>query len=171
MNIIAFIIGIMAVILYLLGYQQKKRNKIIIFNVTSRILYVTQYLLLTAYEGALLDIAGTISSLFAQKKNLPFIKKNIKMFIIGVNILIIIMGMSVYKNILSLFPIIAVILHTGAFWIEDEKRIRQVSLAGCPFWLIYNFCCGAYGSCIGDILSIVSIVTAMFRYDFKCCKK
>ena len=164
---VAFIVGLVAVTLYLLGYQQKKRKQIIIFNVTSRVLYILQYVLLSAYEGAVLDIAGTISSLFAQKKNVPFIKKHLWVFIVGVNIIIIIMGALVYKNPLSILPVIAVILHTGAFWLDNEKHIRLVSLAGSPLWLIYNFACGAYGSCIGDVLSIVSIVTAMIRYDYK----
>lgn len=81
--------------------------------------------------------------------------------------MIIAAGLPLYKNIFSLFPIIGVLLHTGAFWMDDEKKIRQVSLLGSPFWLIYNFISGAYGSCIGDILSIISILVAMCRYDFK----
>jgi len=62
MNYTAFITGLAAVIFYLLGYQQKKRKNIILFNVISRILYIIQYILLSAFEGAVLDIAGIISS-------------------------------------------------------------------------------------------------------------
>ncbi len=166
MNYAAFITGAVAVILYLLGYQQKKRKNIILFNATSRFLYIIQYILLSAFEGAVLDIAGIISSVLAQKKETPFIKKHIKVFVIGVNLLIILSGISVYKNIFSLLPVIGVLLHTIAFWINDEKIIRRVSLLGCPFWLAYNIISGAYGSCIGDVLSIVSLLTAMMRYDF-----
>ena len=167
MNYIAFVVGIAAVIIYLLGYQQKKRERIILFNATSRVLYILQYILLSAFEGAVLDVAGVISSVLAQKKDKPFIKKHIKVFVIGVNLFIIAMGMTTYKNIYSLLPIIGVLLHTSAFWITNEKTIRIVSLLGCPFWLAYNFLSGAYGSCIGDVLSIVSLVVAMFRYDVK----
>lgn len=167
MEKIAFVIGIIAVILYLSCYQQKKRSRIILFNATSRVLYIIQYILLGAFEGATLDILGTISSVLAQKKNTPFIKKNMKWFIVGLNLLMIGAGLPLYKNIFSLFPLIGVILHTDAFWMDDEKRIRQISLAGSPFWLIYNFVSRAYGSCVGDVLSIISLVTAMFRYDFK----
>ena len=167
MNKIAFVVGLTAVVLYLMSYQQKKRSNIIIFNATSRFLYICQYILLSAFEGAVLDVAGIISSVLAQQKKRPFIKKHTKLFVIGVNLMIILMGLPLYKNIFSLFPIAGVLLHTSAFWLDDEKRIRQVSLIGSPFWLIYNFVSGAYGSCIGDILSMVSIIVAMFRYDFK----
>ena len=81
--------------------------------------------------------------------------------------LIILLGLTTYKNLYSLLPIAGVLLHTIAFWITDEKRIRQVSLLGCPFWLAYNLISGAYGSVIGDALSIFSLLIDMYRYDFK----
>ena len=167
MNNLAFVVGIIAVAVFLLGYLQKKRNRIILFNVTSRILYIIQYIMLGAFEGAVLDVAGTVSSCVAQKKNTAVVKKYIKLFFLITNIFVIAMGVVVYENMYSILPVIGVLLHTGAFWIDDEKRIRQISILGCPFWLVYNFISGAYGSCIGDILSIISIGTAMFRYDYR----
>ena len=59
--IISQIIGFLSVVLFLLSYQQKKRKNIILFNVVSRALYIVQYLLLGAFEGAVLDILGAIS--------------------------------------------------------------------------------------------------------------
>ena len=167
MQSVAFIVGISAVILYLLGYLQKDRKNIILSNASSRFLYILQYVLLSAFEGAVLDIAGIISSVLAQKKDSGFIKRHIKIFFVVVNLVIIAMGLSLYKNLYSLLPIIGVLFHTSAFWIDDEKIIRRVSLIGCPFWLIYNCVSGAYGSCVGDVLSIMSLVISMVRYDFK----
>ena len=166
-NNLAFVIGIIAVVFYLLGYLQKKRKSIILFNVTSRILYIVQYILLGAFEGAVLDVAGTVSSVVAQKKEVPFIKRHIKFAIVVVNLFIVAMGLVTYKNLYSILPIIGVLLHTGAFWIDNEKIIRRISFFGCPFWLLYNFISKAYGSCIGDILSMVSIGISMYRYDYK----
>lgn len=165
MTKIAFIVGIFAVCLYLLGYLQKKRKNIIILNLSSRLLYIVQYILLGAFEGALLDVCGSASSVLAQNKDRGIIKKHLIPFFIGVNLAIVAIGLSLYVNIFSLFPIIGVLFHTSAFWINDEKWIRRVSLLGCPFWLIYNFASEAYGSCIGDVLSMVSIGIAMIRYD------
>lgn len=167
MKTIAFIVGILAVILYFLGYLQKKRSSIIIVNATSRLLYIIQYILLGAIEGAALDIAGIISSLLAQKKDKSFIKKHLKIVVILVNIFIVAMGLFLYVDGFSVLPIIGVLLHTGAFWIDDEKIIRRISFLGSPFWLVYNFVSEAYGSCIGDILSMISIGISMIRYDIK----
>lgn len=163
----AFVVGLLAVALYFIGYLQKERMKIIIVNATSRLLYIIQYIMLGAFEGAVLDIAGIISSVLAGKKNTPFIKKHLKLFVVFVNILIVAMGLLLYENAFSLLPIAGVLLHTGAFWIENERIIRIISFLGSPFWLVYNFVSMAYGSCIGDVLSMISIAISMYRYDFK----
>lgn len=65
---------------------------------------------------------------------------------------------------LDLLPIAGVLLHTSAFWINSEKIIRRVSLLGSPFWFVDNFLSRAYGSAIGDILTICSILIAMLRH-------
>ena len=80
--IVAQIIGLAAVCLFLLSYQMKSRGGIIAMNLTSRILYVVQYLLLGAISGAVLDILGSVASLVAGKRNAPFMKKHIRLVFI-----------------------------------------------------------------------------------------
>ena len=167
MKLLAQIIGILAVATFLLSYQQKKRSHIIITNVVSRLLYITQYILLGAFSGAVLEILGAGSSVIAEKKNRGFFKRHMKATVIAVNALIVVSGVAIAlinKSFLDLFSLCGVLLHTSAFWINDEKIIRRVSLIGSPFWFIYNFSSGAYGSAIGDVLTMCSIVIAMYRY-------
>ena len=165
--IIPQIVGLLAVGAFFLSYQQKKRRNIIITNVISRVLYILQYILLGAFAGAVLDVLGILSSVLAEKKDIPFIKKHQKAVFISVNILITAAGicLALYnRSVLDLLPIIGVLLHTTAFWISDERIIRRVSLLGSPFWFVYNFLSHAYGSAVGDILSMVSIIIAMIKY-------
>lgn len=175
--IVAQIIGLLAVTSFLLSYQQKKRKSIIIWNVASRILYITQYILLGAFSGAILDVLGALSSVIAEKKHTPFIKKHTSAIFLSVNLIIIAIGLSIAiinKSFLDIFPIIGVLLHTSAFWISSEKIIRRVSLLGSPFWFIYNFLSKAYGSSVGDVLTMISIIIAMIKYknqDENCNSK
>ena len=167
MTFAAQIIGLLAVATFLLSYQQKKRKNIIFLNATSRVLYIIQYIMLGAFEGAALDIMGTFSSVAAQNKDKGFIRKYVKAVFILINAVIFLIGILLYKNIFSIFPVIGVFLHTSAFWISDEKTIRRVSFLGSPFWLIYNLASCAYGSAVGDLLTMVSIGIAIYRYDIK----
>ena len=166
--IIPQIFGILAVILFLLSYQCKRRQWIIFTNVISRVFYILQYLMLGAYEGALLDVLGTVSSLLASRRDSAFLKKHTVWVLPLTDAVMIAAGIALYVNPLSLFPVFGVLLHTTAFWLKDERIIRRVSLAGSPFWLIYNLKMGAYGSAAGDLFTMVSIVIAMIKYkDFQ----
>lgn len=164
-EIIAMIIGIVAVTVFLLSFQQKTRGKIIAFNATSRVLYILQYILLGAFSGAVLDILGIVASALAGLKNHPKMKKYMKLLIPLLYVAFIVAGILTYTRFLDLFALVGVMLHTGAFFLDDERWIRILSLIGSPFWLVYNITSLAIGSAIGDMLSICSIGIAIFRYD------
>jgi hypothetical protein len=161
------IIGILAVVTFLLSYQQKKRLGIILFNTVSRGLYILQYLLLGAFSGAVLDVLGMIASLIAAKKDAPWLKKHLRLVVLSVNAVIVVVGLLLCKSFYDLLPIVGVLLHTGAFWLNDERMIRRISLLGSPFWFVYNFVSHAYGSAVGDLLTMGSIILAMIRYRKK----
>ena len=167
MILLGQILGLAAVATFLLSYQQKKRKQILVCNVVARILYIVQYILLSAFEGAVLDIVGTVSLLLAGKKENAFIKKHQTAIFIGINLIIIGAGLALYEDIYSLFAIAGVLLQTGALWLNNEKVIRIVSLIGAPCWFIYNFANMAYGSAIGDLLTAVSIIIAIYRHDIR----
>lgn len=167
MIMVAQAVGILAVALFLLSYQQKKRKNIIVCNAASRVLYILQYIMLGAFEGAVLDILGTVSSVMAQNKDKEFIRRHLKGMIILINALILAAGIWLYEDIFSLGALIGVMLHTIAFWITKEKTIRRVSFLGSPFWLVFNLANHAYGSAVGDFLTMVSIGVAIYRYDIK----
>ena len=165
MKILANIIGILAVALFVLSYQQKTRHYIVIINILSRVFYVAQYVLLFAFSGAAMDLAGLVVSLLAHKKDKNFISKHIKFWVVASIIFIVAVGLLFYQDIFSVLTIIAVIFEVGALWLSKEKHIRIVSFLSTPFWLVYNLLCGAYGSAVGSILAMVSIVLAFMRYD------
>lgn len=165
MQTAAFITGLCAVAFCLLCYQFRKRKAIIACNVISRVLYVLQYVMLLAFEGAAMDLSAIPASMLAARKHSPFIAKHKVLFWAAGNAVVIFIGLIFWKNIISLLPVIGVLFEINALWMTKEKHIRLVSLASVPFWMSYNLLCGAYGSVIGNVLMIVSILMAMYRHD------
>jgi len=165
MNTAALIVGLAAVFFFLLSYQFPKRNAIIACNVVSRVLYILQYLLLLAFEGAAMDISAIPSSVLAARKHTPFVENHKWSILIGVNAFVLGIGFLVWQDLLSWVPIVGVLLETNALWLSREKYIRLFSLASLPFWRFYNLRCGAYGAALGNVLVIISIISAMLRYD------
>ena len=167
MQTAALIVGLAAVFFFLLSYQFPKRRAIIACNVVSRVLYILQYLLLFAFEGAAMDISAIPSSFLAARKHTPFVQKHKVAIIAAVNAFVIGIGLLVWQDWLSWVPVMGVLFETNALWMTKEKHIRWLSLVAAPFWLFYNLRCGAYGAAIGNVLVIGSIVMALIRYDRK----
>ena len=118
--ILSQIAGILAVITFILSYQMKTRKGIIAVNATSSILYVLQYVMLGAFEGAALDIMSALATIVAHNKDKKLIAGHIKSVFSVIYLTMIAMGIVLYKNLFSLFPVVGAILQTGAFWINDE---------------------------------------------------
>ena len=167
MTILANCIGIAAVAMFVLSYQLKTRRGIIPLNAGSRVFYILQYILLGAFDGAVLDLSALVVSLLAQRKDRGWLNKHPRLAVLGANLFLVAMGLVVYQNIFSLLAIIGVLLETGALWLNREKQIRFLSFFAAPFWLAYNLLVSAYGSAIGNVMTMVSIGIAFVRHDLK----
>ena len=164
MKIASLIAGISGVALYLMCFQLKNAKKILACKLFSSVLYVLQYLLLFAFVGAAMDAASLITTTFAYKKDTEFVRKYKIPILISLHIGIVIIGVLLYENFFSLLAIFGVLFESMASWMRKERMIRIVSLFSVPCWLVYNIVSGAYGSAIGSILALVSIICALIRY-------
>ena len=165
MEIIANIVGLLAVGMFVMSYQFKTRKILIIFNAGSRLLYVLQYILLGAFSGAALDGVAFVISLIFERRDRGFFARHKALTLVLCYLPVLVAGALTYAGPLSLLPILAVISETIALWLIRERHIRIVSLVGQPLWFTYNIFNLAYGSALGNIIGIVSIGTALVRYD------
>lgn len=167
MEIVAQILGVLAVVAMLLSYQQKKRRGILLLGGVSRVLCVLQYLLLGAYSGAVLDVIGTVSTAVAERKGTSIVKRFLPCIIVVINIAMLTAGITLAvqnRSAIDVFAILGVLFEVNALWLTREQHIRWVSLIGSPCWLIYNLLSGAYGVTIGNVFVIVSIIVGLIRY-------
>ena len=165
MDFLANLFGVLAVALFVLSYQIKSRKRLIAVNAVSRVLYVIQYLLLGAFEGALLDSVAFFVSLLCHKRDNRIIKRYFVLIVLASNAALVGAGLILYQNIFSLLPILGVVFETLALWLKRERHIRALSLVAAPFWLVYNLYSAAYGSAVGNVITLVSISVAILRYD------
>lgn len=161
MQIAATVSGVIAVALFLLCFQLKTRRNIIICNIMSRAMYVLQYILLFAFVGAAMDTSALLSSLLASKKDTRFVRRFRIPILIFANAVIVGVGLLLYESIFSIAAILGVLFETVALWMRREQLIRILSLIAAPLWLIYNVACGAWGSAVGCVLTMISIIVAL----------
>lgn len=174
-EIIAQIIGIFAMIFNLLSYQQKTRNKAIIFQLFGTTLFTVNFLMLGAMVGGLLNLVGAIRAIiFINKEKLraDHIAWQIGFVIVYFASYILTFTLfgkepTAFNFIIEFLPLIGMIATTISYRFTDARAIRRFGLISSPAWLIYNIANLAVGAILCEVLSLCSIIIGIVRLDRK----
>lgn len=164
MNILAQVVGTLAIVVFAISPHQKTKKKVLFFNIVSSLLYALQYLLLGAFSAVATNVIGTVKNqvfyMYEKKeKDIP-----IRALLIYIAILVI-SGMLTYTNIFSVFPVLLSSLSAYGVWQKNLKVYRNIVVINSASWLIYNFVVGAYVGAIGNAFQICSAIVAIIRLD------
>lgn len=168
--IIAQIFGVLGSLSLLLSTWQKKRKQVLLFVSLDSLFYTIEYILLSAWSGAISNIVSLIRTiLFMYKGKNKCFKQNIILYL--VISAYIITGIFTYNGIISLFPIIVSILYAVCLWQDKVKNIHIGTALMLLGWCIYNLAVGAYASAISDSILFIGTLISIVKVDFINTKK
>ena len=163
MAFVVQLIGFIGLALGVLAFQFKKHMHIVTCKMASEFVFSLQYLLLGAWAAALLDFASAIRNLLfcalvkRGRSTTPLI------YCFGA--FVVVVGIFTFDSPISLMLIAAKLLTTISYGMRNERLLRYITLPSCIFWCIYNLYIGSLGGAIGDSLTLISLVTAMCKFD------
>jgi len=160
MKFAAQIIGSIAISIWVISIQNKKRSNILKFQAIANLLYTIEYFLFGAYPASSMNLISTIRCLIFSKIEEEKTKKWNIFFII----LILILGILTYKNLLSITPIIITIFYTISSSKNNTNLNRITVLISAFIWIYYNYKVGAYITILGNILEIISSSFSIIRF-------
>ena len=174
-EITAQVIGIFAMIFNLLSYQQKTRNKAIIFQLFGTTLFTINFLMLGAMVGGLLNLVGAIRAIVfinKEKFHADHIAWQIGFVIVYFASYILTFTVfgkepTPFNFIIEFLPLIGMIATTISYRFTDAKAIRRFGLISSPAWLVYNIANLAVGAILCEVLSLGSIIIGIIRLDRK----
>lgn len=174
-EIIAQIIGIIAMIFNIVSYQGKKQSTVIALQLVGGTLFAVNFLMLGATVGGLLNIIAAIRAvifLFKDKlkaDRLPWLIGFIAVYI-GVYVLnFTVFGKepTAFNLIIEVLPVIGMTALNIGFRLKNASDVRKCALISSPAWLIYNVTNFAIGAIICEALSLASVFIGMLRHDRK----
>ncbi len=171
MPILVRALGIIALILCIIPFQFKKHKHIVLCKMAAEILFAVQYFLIgpAAYTAAWLDlVSGGRNFLFYK---LVQKKRSTLPVIIAFSALMIALGVYSWIGWLSLLPMLAKVISTVSYGMKNERLLRFITLPSCILWVIYNITVGGWEAMIGDILSLISILIAIYKFDVRGVRK
>ena len=174
-EIIAQIIGIVAMVFNILSYQCKKQKAVIAMQLFGGAFFAANFLLLGAAVGGILNILATVRAvvfLFKEKlkaDRLPwfvgFVLCYIAVYIL--NFTLFQKEVTPFNLIAELLPVIGMVALNIGFRMKDAAAVRKWGLVSSPAWLIYNIIVGSWGAIICEVLTLISVFVGMFRHDKK----
>lgn len=165
MQILIRALGITALILGIIPFQFKKHKHIVLCKMVSEGLFACQYFLLGAYSGAWMDLVSGLRNFLFYK--LVQKKKSTLPVILAFSALIITLGVLSWDGFITLLPLAAKLLTTVSYGMKNERLLRVITLPSCLFWIAYNILVGGWEAMITDLLSLGSILIAIWKFDLK----
>ncbi|MBR2930122.1 MAG: YgjV family protein [Clostridia bacterium] len=174
-ELVAQLIGICAMVMNILSFQQRSRLAIIAFQLVSTGLFSINYFMLGATVGGALNVVGMIRSIiFINDKKVNAKHIGWIFGFAGAYVAAYILTFTVFGKeptpvnlVLELLPVVAMTLITVSFRSDDPKTIRIIGLINSPMWLTYNVVNMAIGAMIAEIVNAVSIILALLRFGGK----
>ena len=167
--IIAQVFGYIGLVLTIAAYQCKKHKGVMLLKTSSELFFAVQYFLLGTYTGMAMNFVSSARNLtfsYLVEKG-----KSTRPFQIIFCVLFAVFGIITWQNYLSLFIILAKLLTTVAYGMKNTKLLRYATVPTSIFWMIYNFSCRSSAGVICEILSLVSLISAIIRIDIIGAKK
>lgn len=167
---IAQVFGIIGIVFSVLSMQMKTKKKIMFMLFGLNIASALNFLFLNSISGSLVCFFGAIETVInylydSKDKKVPIY---IVVFYIILNL---ILGFSSYHKLLDLIPIVCALLYCLTVCTKKESNIRKIMFANQSIWLVYDIIVKAYMFSISNVLTLISIIIAMFRYDIRTDKE
>ena len=174
-EIIAQVIGIIAMLFNIISYQGKKQRTVIMLQLFGSTFFCINYLLLGATVGGLLNIISAVRAIvfiFADK----FKAQKIHWFIgfIASYFTVYVLSFTVFGKeptpvnlIIELLPVIGMLSLNIGYRLKNSANIRKFGLISSPAWLTYNIVVQSWGAIICEVITMGSIFIGMLRHDKK----
>lgn len=174
-TIVCQFIGIVAMAMVFISFQQKNQNTLIKIQIFSSLLFSIHFFMLGSVMGCFLNAVSIFRAYIYSHKE-KFKAEHIGWVILFGIIAVLayvanftLFEMSVTpKNImLEMLPVIGMISLSLGFRAKSSKATRNFSLINNPAWLIYNIANGSIGGTLSDSFAIISIIIGKIRLDIK----
>ena len=163
MSTVAQIVGLVGIVCSLLSFQQKERNRVMLFQMTASALFCIQLFMVGAITGGCVDSISFVRTAIFSQNDKKWASSPIWLGVFVVAMIV--TGIFTWEDAWSILPIIGSVLSTIALWMKKSSHIRIISLFVGPCWLIYNLIHGAYTGALNEVLAMTSIVIGIVRYD------
>jgi len=160
-ELIARILGIIAIVVSILSMVFKKKTTIMLCLTIYNLLTLTSYLLIGQYLGCVLVGIATIRAFLYFILSYKNIKPNLAIYIIF-NVLVIVSSILLWGAWFDVFMLLKLLINCYTTWQTNVKVIKLGTIIYTPLSILYNIFAGAYVYIISSTaFGVVALVSLL----------
>ncbi len=181
MELVAQIIGIIAMVVAVSSYQVKSQKGIVSVLIISTSLWTLHYFMKGLYIGSLLNLLCAVRSVIYSKRSTKKWAASVVWIYIftAMSLVVYALRFIVFKEkddsfityFIEILPVIGVFATSIGFRSRTGFGVRASQLISGPVWFIYNFIGGSIGGVITEVIATISVIIGIIRHDIKDLKK
>lgn len=155
-------LGFVAMLLAFFIFAFRDRRKILVSKLIADALWAVHYFLLGAYSGATVNTVNMFrEGVFYQKGKKKWAGSAFfPIFFICANLFFTFIS---WQGPISLLPMLGASCLCICLWNSNTTRLRFLALPGQILWLVYAILVASVPSIIFDVISVLSLLWAIFR--------
>ena len=156
------LLGALGIVAAVLAFQCKRHGRVLTYRTANEILFGVQFFLLGAYTGVAMNAVGSIrNTIFTvEVKRGKSTRLTAAIFCLA----FLVFGLLTWEGPKSLLVIAAKIISTLAFGNKNLLVVRLLILVTSSSWLIYDLFSGSYAGVVCEVLTLLSILIALYRF-------
>lgn len=155
------LIGLLGFCILVLSFYKKETVMILTYQITSNFAYTVHYFLLGGLSGAFCSLIGII-------RNIALIKLKKKEIIIPIIItLYLLVTITFYENIYSIFPMIANSIYLIMIISNKKKNLLIGALLSSIMWILYSIFVSSYVSIVTETILFISNFIQLIKIKTK----
>ena len=162
-ELIAQIIGFIAMAIVVITYQCKSQRKILILLMVSAFVWCVHFLVLGKYTAVLLNLLSAFRCViyachsdgkkWAQGVWIPIV----------FGIVCSVSTIFTWGGLIDILPLVSTFMYTYSNWQQNERRLKYITLPASMCWLVYNIVGGSVAGAINEGFAEISIIVYLVR--------
>lgn len=161
-EIIANVIGVLAIALGFLSYQTKSRKGVLALQTLTTVTFTVHYLLLGAYSGMLMNVVGIARNIFYYNKDKKFFSW--RWWPVVFAVIAAALGILAWEDWYSVFVVVGITINTVCMSLSAQN-IRKSILVTSPMVLIYDVFAKSVSGAVYEAVAIVSAAIGIYRFS------
>lgn len=161
MEIIGQILGVIAMLVSFIIYQQSSRRQMVFWKLVTDVLWATHFFLIGGLTGALTTAMSIFREIVFYNKDKKWGKSPLWA---GTFLLAFAVAAALtWKNAFSLLPSCASIIATLAYWQNDQRRVKILLVPTAVCMFVYNLYNCSYAGVTNEVITMISLLIYFIR--------